>query len=68
MSTKTKRLIQSKSEESGPASDTGAAQGRHAAISLAAYFRAEARGFAPGHEFEDWLAAEEDVAGSGVIE
>ena len=34
---------------------------RHASIALAAYFRSESRGFAPGHEFEDWLAAEEEV-------
>jgi hypothetical protein len=34
---------------------------RHASIELAAYFRSESRGFAPGHEVEDWLAAEEDV-------
>jgi Protein of unknown function (DUF2934). len=27
-----------------------------------AYFRAERRGFAPGHELEDWLAAECEVA------
>ena len=27
-----------------------------------AYFRAERRGFAPGQEFEDWLAAEREVA------
>jgi hypothetical protein len=27
----------------------------------AAYFRAQARGFAPGREIEDWLAAEQDV-------
>lgn len=30
-------------------------------IAEAAYFRAERRGFAPGHETEDWLAAESDV-------
>ena len=30
-------------------------------IAEAAYFRAEARGFAPGHETEDWLAAEAEV-------
>ena len=35
-------------------------------ISVAAYFRAEARGFGPGHELEDWLAAEQDVAGRQV--
>ncbi len=34
---------------------------RHASIAEAAYFRAELRGFAPGHELEDWLAAEEEV-------
>jgi hypothetical protein len=27
-----------------------------------AYFRALHRGFAPGHELEDWLAAEREVA------
>jgi hypothetical protein len=26
-----------------------------------AYYRAEARGFEPGHEMEDWLAAESEV-------
>jgi hypothetical protein len=31
-------------------------------IEMAAYFRAERRGFAPGHDFEDWLAAEAEIA------
>ncbi|MGO8924118.1 MAG: DUF2934 domain-containing protein [Xanthobacteraceae bacterium] len=35
----------------------------HAAIAEAAYFRAERRGFAPGHELEDWLAAEREIEG-----
>lgn len=30
-------------------------------IAKAAYYRAEKRGFAPGHEAEDWLAAEAEV-------
>lgn len=34
---------------------------RAALIAEAAYFRAERRGFAPGHEIEDWLAAENEV-------
>jgi hypothetical protein len=34
---------------------------RAALIAEAAYFRAERRGFAPGHETEDWLAAEAEV-------
>lgn len=31
-------------------------------IAVAAYYRAEARNFEPGHELEDWLAAERDLA------
>jgi hypothetical protein len=34
---------------------------RAALIAEAAYFRAEKRGFQPGHETEDWLAAESEV-------
>lgn len=34
----------------------------HSQIESAAYFRAEKRGFEPGHELEDWLAAESEVA------
>ncbi|MFO0407067.1 MAG: DUF2934 domain-containing protein [Labrys sp. (in: a-proteobacteria)] len=30
---------------------------RHAIISEIAYLRAEARGFAPGYELDDWLEA-----------
>lgn len=33
-------------------------------ISMAAYCRAAERGFAPGHEMEDWLAAEKQVLAS----
>lgn len=35
--------------------------GRQRRIAIAAYYRAEARGFAPGWELEDWLAAEAEV-------
>jgi hypothetical protein len=30
-------------------------------IATAAYFRAEKRGFEPGHELDDWLAAEAEI-------
>jgi hypothetical protein len=30
-------------------------------ISLEAYLRAERRGFEPGHEVEDWIAAEAEI-------
>lgn len=32
-----------------------------AMIAERAYFRSEQRGFAPGHEIEDWLAAEAEL-------
>jgi hypothetical protein len=31
-------------------------------VRMAAFFRAERRGFTPGYEIEDWLAAEVEVA------
>lgn len=34
---------------------------RREMITAAAYFNAEHRGFAPGHELDDWLAAENQV-------
>jgi DUF2934 family protein len=37
------------------------AEDRRAMIAEAAYLRAERRGFAPGQEAEDWLAAEVEV-------
>jgi hypothetical protein len=30
-------------------------------IAVAAYYRAEQRGFEPGHELDDWIAAEKEV-------
>ena len=37
------------------------AERRHALIERAAYVLAETRGFAPGKELDDWLAAEAEV-------
>jgi hypothetical protein len=34
---------------------------RQEEIQRRAYYRAEQRGFAPGYEMEDWLAAEKEV-------
>lgn len=49
-----------------PASDQASAinlsvMNREAMIATAAYFRAQKRDFAAGHELEDWLAAESEV-------
>jgi len=40
----------------------------HTAVAEAAYFRAERRGFAPGHELEDWQAAEREIEGRLISE
>jgi hypothetical protein len=37
------------------------AKSREALIAELAYFRAQRRGFQPGHELEDWLAAEAEI-------
>ena len=46
-----------KAEDAG----TDFATERAVMIAQAAYLRAERRGFVPGHELEDWLAAEREV-------
>lgn len=52
-------------EENSSASPTNAAapdaERRHAMIAEAAFLLAEARGFEPGGELEDWLAAEREI-------
>lgn len=35
---------------------------REEMVRTAAYYRAQRRGFAPGYEWEDWLAAEAEVS------
>ena len=37
------------------------AEERRKMIAAAAYYRAETRGFEPGHEHEDWLLAEREI-------
>jgi hypothetical protein len=41
---------------------TSRAAERHEMIAAAAYFRAQQRGFEPGHELEDWFTAETEIA------
>lgn len=36
-------------------------EGRWSMVAEAAYYRSESRGFEPGHEVEDWLAAELEI-------
>ena len=39
-------------------------QAREAMVAEAAYFRSAHRGFEPGHEVDDWLAAESEIEGA----
>lgn len=39
---------------------------RESLIATAAYYRAESRGFLPGYEVADWLAAEREIDGVGT--
>ena len=43
-----------------PALRSDESEARHQWISVAAYYMAEKRGFAPGLELDDWLAAEKN--------
>jgi hypothetical protein len=40
---------------------------RRALIAQAAYLRAEKRGFSPGQELDDWLAAESEIDGQPLL-
>ncbi|HXZ94168.1 MAG TPA: DUF2934 domain-containing protein [Burkholderiales bacterium] len=69
----TPEIVTSKSAKPKPAEvqkaaarkgDSGAAlsdEELHMLIAQAAYRRAQQRSFAPGHELDDWLAAESEV-------
>lgn len=41
--------------------DALADEAHYRMIAEAAYYRAEQRGFEPGHELEDWLVAEQEI-------
>lgn len=44
-----------------PLADAANLAARHEEIARVAYYMAEARGFAPGRELDDWLAAEQQI-------
>jgi len=48
----------SSQQRSSSASNPSASNKTAEQIAIAAYLKAQARGFEPGHELEDWLAAE----------
>ena len=44
--------------------NSDASMARRRMIAEAAYYRAQQRGFQPGYELEDWLAAENEIVRS----
>ncbi len=55
------RVAKSNLQGNGMAQVTPGAAQLQPLIAEAAYYRAERRGFAPGQEVEDWLAAEQEI-------
>lgn len=53
--------IPSMGVDSVPKSFTEFTSDRFLRIAECAYYKAQARGFAPGHELEDWLQAETEL-------
>lgn len=51
------------SNQSTPSASSVADAARQAMIAEAAYYRAQKRGFVPGRELDDWLAAEAEISG-----
>lgn len=51
------------SVQAAPSASSVADAARQQMISEAAYYRAQKRGFAPGRELDDWLAAEAEITG-----
>lgn len=62
---KTQQAVVSSASKVEPAV-VPAAGAPETSIAVAAYYRAERRGFAPGHELEDWLAAEAEITASSL--
>lgn len=58
-SSEPRRKASAKSETAKKTNGDGA--DRIECIAIAAYYRAEARGFAPGQAMDDWLMAEAEV-------
>lgn len=65
------RVLSEAADADAPGSEFGhresatprqSADSRREAIARSAYFLAEARSFEPGHELDDWLAAEQQAS------
>ena len=55
------RIKRKTNKQRSSVSSVAFATERHRMIEEAAYYHAEKRGFLPGREMQDWLAAEKDI-------
>ena len=58
--------VQAAPDASGTAAPVETSKQRHERIAVKAYYLAAARGFTPGAELDDWLAAEAQVDGDPI--
>ncbi|SFM16442.1 DUF2934 domain-containing protein [Nitrosomonas communis] len=61
MAKQTRTSINQKNDPTIPSQETYGFEQRQAMIREAAYYQYEKRGYAPGHDLEDWLAAEAEI-------
>jgi hypothetical protein len=62
-----RKTIRTRAKPGKPAAESTPAVDRRLIIEREAYLRAERRGFEPGHELEDWLAAEHSVGSVATV-
>jgi hypothetical protein len=68
MATQGKKATAAAEQAQAPAAAEPAEAGREEMIAVAAYFRAERRGFAPGNDLEDWLEAERELGEAAAVQ
>ena len=61
-----RKTIRTRAKPGKAAAETTPAVDRRLIVEREAYLRAERRGFEPGHELEDWLAAEHSVGSVAI--
>jgi hypothetical protein len=65
MTTTVKEVKDEASSDTKEFGDTIGLSDRDTRIAELAYYKAESRGFEPGHELEDWLEAEQEFIREG---
>ena len=64
--TTTKQATQAKKAKQAKKPSMSSQSDKREDIALAAYYRAQMRGFEPGGDMGDWLEAEREILGAGA--